>query len=338
MATDRLAFPGTRQGAAGWLASNEVGLVLLIALFVAFFASMNPAFLSPFNLYAFSRVLAIDMIIGFSMMVVIVTGGLNLAVGAIGVSAVMFAGWLMEGLGLPALPGVLGGLALGAALGALNGLLVVRMRVHSFVVTLATMSVFFGLMILLTRAEAFRNLPPELLALGKVRYFGFVSGMILVAVAVGALLAVLFRLTSTGREILATGANTRAAQLSGVRVEHAILWAHALSGLLAAVAAVLLTLRNGAAIPSMAGQLGANWLLPAFLGPVLGGTLLTGGVVSVVGTMLGTTLVTVLGNGLLLLQVGEFWVQACLGVILLMAVMLDRLRGVVTERRRRTAA
>jgi ribose transport system permease protein len=84
----------------------------------------------------------------------------------------------------------------------------------------------------------------------------------------------------------------------------------------------------------MAGHIGMSWLLPAFLAPVLGGTLLTGGVISVVGTALGAAMVTIITNGLLQLQVGEFWVQMFLGLILLAAVLLDRARGILIERRR----
>ena len=109
---------------------------------------------------------------------------------------------------------------------------------------------------------------------------------------------------------------------------------HALTGALAALAGLMVTSRTGAAVPSMAGQLGQDWLLPAFLAPVLGGTLLSGGRVSVLGTLLGAMLVSLLTNGLLLLRVGEFWVQACLGCLLLAAVLLDKLRRVVLARHR----
>ncbi len=124
--------------------------------------------------------------------------------------------------------------------------------------------------------------------------------------------------------MLAAGANPRAALLSGVDVPRAVTLCHMLAGLLAAVAGLLLSMRNGAAIPAMAGNLGQDWLLPAFLGPVLGGTLLAGGRVSVPGTVLGGLLVTVLNSGLLLLHVGEFWVQFFLGVLLLGAVLIDK--------------
>ena len=326
--------PGPKGPGVALLASNEVGLILITIGFIALFTYLTPGFSSPFNIYALTRVLAIDAVIGFAMMVVIVTGGLNLAVGAIGVCAVMLGGWAMQVAGLPILVSALIALAFGAALGAVNGILTVVMRVHSFVVTLATMSLFFGAMIVITQAEAFNALPQEFVSLAKLKTWFFASSMLYISLGVGVLLWWLFHHTLIGRQILAAGANTSAARLSGVPVERTIVVCHALSGALAALAGLMLTARNGAALPSMAGQLGADWLLPAFLAPVLGGTLLTGGTVSVVGTFLGATMVTVLSNGLLQLKVGEFWVQAFLGIILLVAVALDRLRAQVMERRR----
>src|ERR1700760_1121792 len=126
--------------------------------------------------------------------------------------------------------------------------------------------------------------------------------------------------------MLAAGARPEAAELSGVRVGRIFILCHVLSGAIAGVTALLVVARTGAAIPSMAGQLGQDWLLPAFLGPVLGGTLLRGGRVLVLGTFLGSVLVSMLTNGLLLLQVGEFWVQSCLGLLLLLAVLIDMAR------------
>jgi len=158
----------------------------------------------------------------------------------------------------------------------------------------------------------------------RLAVFGLpVSPLLLVSVVVALLLAFLYRYTVLGRQMLAAGANPAAAELSGVRVGRVFILCHMLSGTLAAVAALMVVARTGAVIPAMAGQLGQDWLLPAFLGPVLGGTLLAGGRVSVLGTFLGAALVTMLTNGLLLLRVGEFWVQACLGLLLLLAVMID---------------
>jgi ribose transport system permease protein len=304
----------------------EFGLAVLLVLFCAGFAFATHGFLSPFNLFALTRTGAVNVLVGLAMMAVIVTGGLDLSVGAIGVCAGMAAGWLMEVLGLAAPLGVLGGLLAGALLGLLNGVLIVRSRMHSFVVTLATMSIFFGAMIVLTRAQPYNNLPDAFVAIGRIHWWRVVSPMLAVALAAGAVMHLLYRCTPVGREMLAAGANARAALLSGVDVGRAIALCHGLAGLLAAVAGLLLTIRNGAAIPAMAGNLGQDWLLPAFLGPVLGGALLSGGRISVPGAVLGGLLVTVLNSGLLLLHVGEFWVQFFLGVLLLGAVTIDKAR------------
>ncbi len=319
------------------LSSNQFGLLLIVVGFVLAFSFGTQGFTSKFNLFALGRVLAIDIMIGYAMMVVLVTGGLNLAVGAIGVASAMFAGWLMEVVGLDPILAVPAAIAFGGFLGWINGYVSVRSGVHSFIITLATMSIFFGAMIVLTEAQAFRALPQEFIQFGKMRVFTIVSPLLFVTLTTTVLLIYLFNYSSFGRKILAAGASPAAAELSGVPVGRMFIYGHILSGALACIAGLMLTMRNGAALPSMAGQLGADWLLPSFLAPVLGGTLLTGGVISVVGTLLGAVLVTVISNGLLLLQVGEFWVQAFLGLILLAAVVLDRVRGVLAERRRATA-
>jgi len=313
--------------------SNEFGLVLLIVVFAVVFALSTSGFLSPFNLFSLGRNAAVNIMIGLSMMAVIVTGGLNLAVGAMGVSAAMASGFMIEVLGIPWPLALLGGLALGAGLGFINGFMVVRTGLHSFIITLATMSIFFGVMIFLTRAEAYRELPDAFSAFGKMKFGTYFSPLLLVTLAVALALAWLYRFTVTGREMLAAGASPAAAELSGINVGRAIILCHMLSGILAGIAALMLVTRNGAAIPSMAGQLGQDWLLPAFLGPVLGGTLLQGGKVSVLGTVLGAFLVTMLSSGLLMLQIGAFWVQTFLGLMLLVAVLLDKARRSYLTRR-----
>ncbi|MCY4461320.1 MAG: ABC transporter permease [Albidovulum sp.] len=314
--------------------SNEFGLIVLVVIFAIIFSTLSPAFLSKFSLYALGRTSAVNIMIGFSMMVVILTGGLNLSVGAIGVSSAMFGGWLMQAFGLPWVPAVFGGLAMGAALGAINGIVIVQSGLHSFIITLATMSIFFGVMIFLTQADSYREISPEFAGFGRMKIQGVVSPLLLVTIGVAVLLSGLFRLTSLGREMLAAGANPQAAELSGIRVNRTITLCHMLSGVLAGIAGMMLVARTGAAIPSMAGQLGQDWLLPAFLGPVLGGTLLTGGRVSVLGTLLGSFLVTMLTSGLLLMQVGAFWIQTYLGLLLLTAVLIDLARRRYLQRRK----
>lgn len=307
--------------------ANVAGLTIVIVLLGVIVASLAPGFLSPFNIFTLTRNLAIDTVIGFAMMVVLATGGMNLAVGSIGVSVIMTTGYLLEGVGLPIPIAITGGLAVGVVMGWLNGILIVRTGIHSFVITLATASLYFGLMLILTKAEAFRELPAAFNAIGKARY-GSYSMLLGVTLIVGAGLFVVFKYSTLGRQILAAGANPVAANLSGTPVNRVIVIAHMLSGLCAGIAGVMVTARLAAALPSV----GQDWLLPSFLAPLLGGTLLSGGAVSVVGTFLGAVLVTVLQNGLVLLKVGSFWVQFFLGLTLLVAVGLDRWRSVYIQR------
>ena len=311
--------------------TNQFGLLCLVVIFVIIFSTVTDGFTSRFNIFALSRVVAIDIMIGLAMMVVILTGGLNLALGAIGVCAAMFGGWCMETMGIPVIPSIFLILGMGSFLGWVNGMITVKTGVHSFIVTLATMSIFFGLMLMLTEAEAFRRLPETFTDFGSMKLFNkYVSPLLLLSVATCFVLFYLFQYTDIGRKLLAAGANPDAAELSGISVNTMFVYCHMLSGFLGALAAIMLTTRIGAAIPSMAGQLGMDWLLPAFLAPVIGGTLLSGGKLSVFGTMLGAVLVTLITNGLYLIDVGEFWIRFFLGIILLIAVLLDRTREFFT--------
>lgn len=325
--------PRRAASAARLLFSNEFGLILLIGLTFALFALLLPGFTSPFSLFTIGRQIGIDTMIGFAMMAVIVSGGLDLSIGAIGVCAAMAFGWLIERQGLPLGAAIPLAVGFGASLGLLNGYAVVRSGVHSFIITLASMSIFFGVMIFLSQAEAFRGLPPSVQAFGKLKMLGLVSPLLVIALLMCGLLALFYRFTTTGRRMLAAGANPRAAAISGVRTGRIIVGCHMLTGALAAIAGLMVTARTAAAVPSMAGHLGQDWLLPAFLAPVLGGTLLSGGRVAVLGTLLGAAFVNVITSGLLLMRIGEFWIQACLGLMLLLAVLADRARQTFLRRR-----
>ena len=308
----------------------QFGLVIIIAAFWAVLAWRAPGFLSSFNLFSVGRALAVDIVIGFAQMAALATGGMNLSVGSIGVCAVMTGGYLMQTLALPVPVAILGALGLGAALGWLNGFVIARSGVSAFIITLASANLYSGAMLILTKAVPLNSLPTEVGAFGKMKIGGLVSPLLVIALAIGLLLFVFYRHSVLGRQILAAGANARAAKMSGVPVDRVITISHALSGLLAATAGMMVVARLGAAMPAVGGD---DWLLPSFLGPVLGGTPLSGGAVAVAGTMLGALLVTTIRSGLLVMQIGNYWLQLYLGVILLLAVLADRYRALYQERR-----
>lgn len=308
--------------------SNQVGLFVILVILWVVFSSLAPGFLSRFNLNSLGRTVAIDVVVGFAQMVVLATGGMNLSVGAIGICSVMTVGYLLQVIGLPIPVAIVLTLAFGGLLGWVNGFAITRTGVNSFVVTLATASLFMGGMLIFSKGVPLNALPPELGAFGKSGVWRIPS-LALVAIAIGAALYILFNHTVLGRQILSVGANARAAEMSGVPVDRIIVFVHTLSGVLAAAAAVMLTARLSAAMPGVAGD---DWLLPSFLAPVIGGTALAGGVVSVVGTMLGALLVSTIRSGLLVLQIGNFWLQLFLGIFLLAAILVERYRSVLAAR------
>jgi len=327
-----IAAPSSKWSLAGLLlrGSTQFGLLVILVVMWVVLSSIAPGFLSRFNLNSLGRSVAIDIVIGFAQMVVLATGGMNLAVGAIGICSVMAFGYLLQVLGLPIPLAIAATLLMGAAMGWLNGIAIVKTGVNSFVVTLASASLFSGAMLILTRAVPYNALPPAIGEFGKAAV-GPVPALLIVAVAIGIALYVLFKHTVLGRELLAVGASERAAQMSGVPVGRTITIAHVLSGMLAAAAAMMLTARLAAAMPSVAGD---DWLLPSFLAPVIGGTALAGGAVSVIGTVLGALLVSTIRSGLLILQVGNFWLPLFLGAFLLAAILLERYRALLVQRHR----
>lgn len=313
---------------------DRFGLLAIVLASWIVFAVFTEGFLSGFNIFSVGRLVSIAVVVGFSQMVVIGIGQMNLSVGAIGGVVAMFLGWLLETWGVPWPLAIGAAVLFGAVLGGINGLVIVKTGINAFIVTLGTASVFSGTMFILTKVEAFRNLPPDFIQLGQMRVGGLVSPLVVVMVVVLALLFLLYRGTTLGRQMLATGANPRAARVSGVPVGRIITLTHMLSGALAGLAGVMLVLRIGSAIPSIGTAGGGDWLLPSFAAPAIGGTLLSGGVINVVGTFIGGLLLGTIENGLTLLSVPGFWVQLLTGLVLLIAVMLDRARTVAVERSR----
>ncbi len=313
---------------------DRFGLLAIVLASWVIFAAFTDGFVSEFNVYSVGRLVSIAVVVGFSQMVVIGIGQMNLSIGAIGGVAAMFLGWLLQVVGVP-WPLAIGiAVAFGGLLGAINGLIIVKTGINAFIITLGTASVFSGAMFIVTKVEAFRDLPAGFIDFGQLRIGGLISPLVIMMLAVLVLLVLLYRGTTLGKQMLATGANARAARVSGVPVGQIVTLTHVLSGALAGLAGVMLVLRIGSAIPSIGTAGGGDWLLPSFAAPAIGGTLLSGGVVNVVGTFIGGLLLGTIENGLTLLSVPGFWVQLITGLVLLIAVLLDRARTVAVERSR----
>ena len=299
------------------------GILAAVLIGIAALSVSAPAFLTEFNWFVLLRSICVSLLVAFSQMVMLGVGQINLSVGALGGLIAIVTGGLMEAWGWPTIPAVLAALAVGAAAGWLNGWLTVRTGINGFIVTLATASAFSGINLGITQAVPFYNLPADFVAFGNGRV-GLFPLLLIVPIVVTVLLVIFFTRTVQGRYLLAVGGNSHAAELSGISVSRAIVFAHTLSGLLSAAAGVLAVAQLGSAQPSI----GADWLVISFAAPIIGGASLSGGAISITGTVIAVLLVGLIQNAMVLLAVDPYWVTFLLGALILIAVWINRYRAV----------
>jgi ribose transport system permease protein len=287
---------------------------------------MKPSFLSSFNIQILLLAISVNALIAFSQMMIIAIGQMNLSVGAIGgMAAIAFAG-MMEVWHIHWTLAAFLALCIGLVAGITNGILVAWTGISAFVITLATLSVYKGINLGITEAQPFYNIPDTVKSLGNDTFFGPLPWMILPTIVVAFGLWYLLRRLPLGRFILAVGGNSHAAELSGISVTRTVIAAHAISGLLAALAGVMLVGRLQLGQPSI----GDDWLILSFAAPVIGGAVLTGGKVSVASTLLGVVIVVIINQVLVLFNIDPYLVQVVLGALILWAVGMNRWREVRT--------
>lgn len=274
--------------------------------------------------------ISVNLCLSIGMTLVILTGGIDLSVGAILAFAGAFAaGLLKNGLVLKAcgvvvqftpFGAIIAGILAGFALGWFNGMVITRFKLPPFVATLGMLSIARGLTMLWTGGFPVTDLGPKFGFMGA----GFWLGVPM-AVWISAALVVVFyvvsRHTTLGRYIYAVGGSEKAAAFSGINVKRIKVWVYALGGGLAAVAGLIVTARLDAADP----KAGLGYELDSIAAVVIGGTSLSGGRGSILGTVLGCLIIGVLNNGLFLLDVSPFWQQVIKGLVILAAVAADKL-------------
>lgn len=298
------------------------GILLAIIAGTVALSLTAPSFLTEFNQFVLLRSICVSLLVAFSQMIMLGVGQMNLSVGSLGGLVAVIAGGMMDALGIPAPIAILAALALGGAAGALNGWLTVRTGINGFIITLATASAFAGINLGLTKAVPFYNLPEAFVAFGNGRIGPFPLLLVVPLLATFAL-ALFFSRAIPGRHMLAVGGNPQAAQLSGLSVDRAIVLAHVLSGLLAAAAGILAVAQLGSAQPTI----GSDWVVISFAAPIIGGASLSGGSISIVGTLLAVALIGLIQNAMVLLAVDPYWVTFLLGALILAAVWINRFRA-----------
>jgi ribose transport system permease protein len=293
-----------------FLLGSLVAVIIVMTL-------LNSRFLTLGNIINISRHMSINMIIAVGMTFCLISAGMDLSVGSVGIVAGCLAGVIMhQTANIPLAVGA--GILSGIFFGYINGVVIAKLRVNAFVTTLATMTIARGIALLITGGNIITDLPDAFNIIGV----GFVYGIpipVIIMVIVVILGHLLLSKTEFGLNTYAIGGSEKAARLAGLKNDRVIIKIYILSGFLAALAGLVLTARVVSAQPNL--MMTTN--LDVIAAVIVGGTSLMGGSGSMVSTVLGSTLMAALFNGLNIVGVGYEWQLIVVGTILIIAVSLD---------------
>lgn len=314
--------------------SNNSALKPLVALLLMIIAMMflSDHFATSDNLFNVLRQVSVNVCISVGMTMVILTGGIDLSVGSIlALAGAVAAGLTRDGLSFPSADlfigftfwgGILAALLIGALLGWVNGVMITTFKVPPFIATLGMLTIARGLTMLYTGGFPITGLGKGFEYVGTGWFLG-IPMPVWIALIVVIVFAFIMRHTIFGRHIYAIGGNERASLISGIKVNRVKLIVYTLAGTLAGLAGLLVTARLDSAQPNA----GVSYELDSIAAVVIGGTSLSGGKGSVIGTIIGALIIGVLNNGLVLLGVSPFWQQVIKGIVILAAVILDKGAG-----------
>lgn len=304
---------------------SELTTVIALIILMAVITIINSNFLTANNLLNLLLQVTSNALIAFGMTFVILTGGIDLSVGSIlALSSALTAGLL--GSGIPVTLAILISLILGCILGMMNGLLISYGKLAPFIVTLATMTIFRGATLVYTNGNPItKGLSDTFLFqfLGQ----GYIVGIpfpVIIMFIVFIVLYVLLHKTAFGKSVYAIGGNEKAAYISGVKLNKVKIIIYSISGIMASISGLIITSRLSSAQPTA----GASYEMDAIAAVVLGGTSLSGGKGRILGTLIGALIIGVLNNGLNIIGVSAFWQQVVKGVVILIAVLIDRFKVV----------
>jgi ribose transport system permease protein len=303
--------------------------VLALALMMVVLSLVTDTFFTVGNGLLVLQQICVNLCLSIGMTMIILSGGIDLSVGSmLAFSGAVAAGLLKHGFGLPGTDvfvvvhtsgAIVVGIAVGTALGWCNGIAITRFKLPPFVATLGMLSIARGFTNLWTGGFPITQLGDSFSFIGS----GIVLGVpmpVWITAALVAIFMIVMQRTRFGRHVYAVGGNERAARLSGLNVNRVKLLVYTLGGALAGVAGLVNTARVNSATPNA----GLTYELDSIAAVVIGGTSLSGGRGTLLGTVLGCLIIGVLNNGLVLLEVSPFWRDVIKGAVILVAVAIDQ--------------
>lgn len=303
---------------------STAGMVLIVTILVGLVVHfMTGNFYTAYNISTLTRAAAFIIIVGFGQTIVLLTGGIDLSVAAVGSVCSMISAELMVNRGVDPYLSIIIACLLGLAFGAVNGLLIAYLKITPFIVTLATGEIYKGIVYVITKGMPITGVPKAASDLANGVIGGFLPNIVIIMAVICIVLTIMLKKTTFGRHIFAIGGNRNCAKIVGIKTERVELMVYCLSGLLAAVAGVLMTCK----LASFQASIGQNWVMPSVTATVLGGTSMTGGIGGVVGTVIGGLLSGVISTSITLLRVSSYWETIVTGGVVIIAVVMDVLKG-----------
>jgi len=302
-------------------AHKESGVLLAL---IAFFTTMwiiTPVFRQPYNIGIILKQISVTAIAAMGQTLAIISGAFDLSQGSIAGLAAMVSALAYQQLGLPPLLAISVGLGVGIMCGFVNGALAARFRLHPIVMTLATGSIFVSLNYYITRGHPVTGLPKSFLWLGQGD-IGPLPVPVLLMFVVSIMMHFMLTRTLFGLRVLQIGGNAESAHAVGIRVERVQIGVFIISGFLSALAGIVTVGRVGNALATI----GQDMLFPVVTASIIGGTLLSGGVGSMAGTLMGAGIMGIVRNGLVILRFNPFLQDAAQGLLVLAALLIDQFR------------
>lgn len=302
---------------------NNIGIIAVLVILFVILSFISPVFLTSSNLITVLQQITINVFLALGMTLVIILGGIDLSVGAIvALSGTLTVGFIVNS-GIPVYAAILLGVLLGGLIGLLNGFVIAQFKLPPFIVTLASMYIAQGIAYIYSGGQAARITNDAFTNIGTVRIFGFIPLPVVYMVILVAIFIILLSKTKFGTYVYAIGGNREAARLSGVPSKKVEISVYVLTGVLAAFAGIVLAARMYSGQPSV----GQGYELDAIAACVLGGVSMAGGRGRISGTVFGAIVIGVVSNGLNLLGVNSFWQLLVMGLIILIAVIIDAQKG-----------
>lgn len=298
--------------------TRKMGIIVSLLLLILIFSILSPNFFSKRNMINILQQTSINGVVALGMTFVIIIGGIDLSVGSIvALVGMVMAQNLVGGMNVSS--AIILGLVSGLFLGFINGIVIAKLKLQPFLVTLGTMSVYRGLTLIISNGLPVRNLPKPFSRILNA-WNAYIPVPIVVLIVLTIICVYIIRCKKYGQHLFALGGNEEATRLSGINVDYVKILTYSLSGLFCAFAAVIFLGRLGAADP----QAGNGYEMTAIASAAIGGASLMGGKGSIVGTIIGALILATLSNGLIILNVQSYYQTLAIGLIIILATILDR--------------